>query len=60
MMFRSRKDNNKTTNDKCDDCPFDITGVWQGDYGKNGIELIEIGLVDKQFIATKMYIIINL
>jgi hypothetical protein len=37
-----------------DDKRIDLTGVWQGDYGKNGVEIVEIEYVQDHFVATKV------
>jgi len=33
---------------------IDLTGVWEGDYGRNGIEIVEIEYAQNHFVANKM------
>ena len=53
-MMNNRKDNKHQQEKEYSSTQFDLTGIWQGDYGKNGIELIEIEYVDNNYVATKM------
>lgn len=39
-----------------DDKRIDLTGIWQGDYGKNGVEIVEIEYIHDHFVATKVYV----
>ncbi len=33
---------------------IDISGMWQGDYGRNGYEIVEVHHFNNQFIASKV------
>lgn len=35
---------------------LDISGVWEGDYGRNGIEIVEIEYIQNFFVANKLYV----